>query len=167
MHRRGRPAPAATRRGARPASSLSSLARPLQGRHRAVWKPREQGAVWAAEEDDRVTFAGKWLRKLHLDELPQVLNVLKGEMSFVGPRPERPEFVEELQRRIPYYSKRHTIKPGITGWAQLQYGYGASEEDAIEKLQYDLYYIKNQGLVLDLLIVLQTVEVVLWGNGSR
>ena len=96
-----------------------------------------------------------------------MFNVILGQMSLVGPRPERPEFVEQLQRRTPYYSKRQTIKPGITGWAQLQYGYGASEEDAIEKLQYDLYYIKNQGLVLDLMIVLQTVEVVLWGNGAR
>ncbi len=124
-------------------------------------------AVWAQENDARITKTGGILRNNRIDELPQVFNVILGQMSLVGPRPERPEFVEQLQRRIPYYSKRHTIKPGITGWAQLQYGYGASEEDAIEKLQYDLYYIKNQGLVLDLMIVLQTVEVVLWGNGAR
>jgi lipopolysaccharide/colanic/teichoic acid biosynthesis glycosyltransferase len=124
-------------------------------------------AVWAQENDARSTKTGNVRRNNRIDELPQVFNVILGHMSLVGPRPERPEFVEELQRHIPYYSKRHTIKPGITGWAQLQYGYGASEEDAIEKLQYDLYYIKNQGIVLDLMIVLQTVEVVLWGNGAR
>jgi sugar transferase (PEP-CTERM system associated) len=124
-------------------------------------------AVWAQENDARITKTGGVLRNNRIDELPQVFNVILGQMSLVGPRPERPEFVEELQSRIPYYSKRHTVKPGITGWAQLQYGYGASEEDAIEKLQYDLYYIKNQNLVLDLMIVLQTVEVVLWGNGAR
>lgn len=124
-------------------------------------------AVWAQENDTRITKTGGILRNNRIDELPQVFNVILGQMSLVGPRPERPEFVEQLQRRIPYYSKRHTIKPGITGWAQLQYGYGASEEDAIEKLQYDLYYIKNQSLLLDIMIILQTVEVVLWGKGAR
>jgi sugar transferase (PEP-CTERM system associated) len=124
-------------------------------------------AVWAAEDDSRVTRVGEFLRKVRLDELPQVFNVLRGQMSIVGPRPERPEFVSELQESIPYYSERHVVKPGVTGWAQLKYSYGASEEDAIEKLQYDLYYIMNQTLMLDIMIILQTVEVVLWGKGAR
>jgi sugar transferase (PEP-CTERM system associated) len=124
-------------------------------------------AVWAQKDDDRITSVGRILRNSRLDELPQVFNVLKGEMSFVGPRPERPEFVEDLQKTIPYYGERHAVKPGVTGWAQLRYSYGASEEDAIEKLQYDLYYVKNQSLVLDVMIILQTVEVVLWGKGAR
>lgn len=124
-------------------------------------------AVWASKGDVRVTRVGNFLRSSRLDELPQVFNVLAGHMSVVGPRPERPEFVRELQRNIPYYSERHIVKPGVTGWAQLKYSYGASEEDAIEKLQYDLYYIKNQTLILDVVIILQTVEVVLWGKGAR
>ena len=124
-------------------------------------------AVWATKDDDRVTRIGKFLRTTRLDELPQVFNVLRGQMSIVGPRPERPEFVRELQENIPYYSERHVVKPGVTGWAQLKYAYGASEEDAIEKLQYDLYYIKNQSILLDIMIILQTVEVVLWGKGAR
>jgi sugar transferase (PEP-CTERM system associated) len=124
-------------------------------------------AVWAEKNDARVTKTGRIIRNNRIDELPQLFNVILGQMSIVGPRPERPEFVEQLQRCIPYYSARHTIKPGITGWAQMQYGYGATEEDAMEKLQYDLYYVKNQDLVLDLMIILQTVEVVLWGNGAR
>jgi len=127
----------------------------------------EGKAVWAKENDSRVTRVGKLLRKVRLDELPQVWNVLRGQMSIVGPRPERPEFVEELQKSIPYYSERHSVKPGVTGWAQLRYSYGATEEDATEKLQYDLYYIKNHNLMLDILIILQTVEVVLWGKGAR
>jgi sugar transferase (PEP-CTERM system associated) len=124
-------------------------------------------AVWATENDSRVTRVGNFLRNSRLDELPQVFNVLAGQMSVVGPRPERPEFVSELQENIPYYAERHVVKPGVTGWAQLKYSYGASEEDAIEKLQYDLYYIKNQTLLLDFLIIVQTVEVVLWGKGAR
>lgn len=124
-------------------------------------------AVWAKKDDDRITRVGNVLRLLRLDELPQVFNVLKGEMSLVGPRPERPEFVEQLKQKIPYYDERHSVKPGITGWAQLNYSYGASEEDAAEKLMYDLYYIKNQSLMVDLLIILQTVEVVIWGKGAR
>ena len=124
-------------------------------------------AVWAESDDDRITWVGQFLRKSRLDEFPQVVNVFKGEMSFVGPRPERPEFVDELKKHVPYYSERHSVPPGITGWAQLRYTYGASVEDAIEKLQYDLYYVKNHGLSLDLLIILQTVEVVLWGKGAR
>ena len=124
-------------------------------------------AVWATKDDKRITRVGNFLRNSRVDELPQVFNVLKGEMSLVGPRPERPEFVEQLKERIPYYDERHAVKPGITGWAQVRYSYGASEEDAAEKLMYDLYYIKNQSLMLDLLIILQTVEVVLWGKGAR
>ena len=124
-------------------------------------------AVWAGEQDSRITVVGELLRKYRLDEIPQIYNVFKGEMSLVGPRPERPEFVKELRKQIPYYAERHTVKPGVTGWAQLKYAYGASQEDAAEKLQYDLYYIKNQSLMLDILIILQTVEVVLWGKGSR
>ncbi|MDH4053914.1 MAG: TIGR03013 family PEP-CTERM/XrtA system glycosyltransferase [Gammaproteobacteria bacterium] len=124
-------------------------------------------AVWASKNDSRITKVGNFLRVSRLDELPQVLNVLRGNMSLVGPRPERPEFVANLEEKIPYYAERHTVKPGVTGWAQLRYSYGASEEDAVEKLQYDLYYIKNQNFMLDVIILLQTVEVVLWGKGAR
>ena len=124
-------------------------------------------AVWADKNDSRVTRVGGGLRKFRLDELPQIINVFKGEMSLVGPRPERPQFVEQLSESIPFYSERHTVKPGVTGWAQLRYAYGSSAEDAAEKLQYDLYYVKNQNLLLDLVICLQTVEVVLWGKGAR
>jgi lipopolysaccharide/colanic/teichoic acid biosynthesis glycosyltransferase len=124
-------------------------------------------AQWAVQNDPRVTRVGAVIRKTRLDEMPQLWNVLRGDMSFVGPRPERPEFVLMLEERIPYYRERHTVKPGITGWAQLCYPYGSSEKDAVEKLQYDLYYVKNRSLVLDLAILLQTVEVVLWGKGAR
>ena len=124
-------------------------------------------AVWAEKNDSRITRVGSFLRSSRLDEFPQIFNVLRGQMSLVGPRPERPEFVRELHESIPYYGERHAVKPGVTGWAQLRYSYGASEEDAAEKLQYDLYYIKNQSLILDFLIVLQTVEVVLWSKGAR
>ena len=110
---------------------------------------------------------GNVIRKLRLDELPQIFNVLPGQMSIVGPRPERPEFVDQLSESIPYYAERHTVKPGVTGWAQLRYSYGASEEDAAEKLKYDLYYVKNHTMLLDLLIILQTVEVMLWSKGAR
>ena len=122
-------------------------------------------AQWAKENDDRITRVGSFIRKVRIDELPQLFNVLKGEMSFVGPRPERPEFVEKFAETIPYYAERHRVKPGITGWAQLCYRYGASYQDTIEKLQYDLYYVKNYSIFLDVLIMLQTVEVVLWGKG--
>jgi exopolysaccharide biosynthesis polyprenyl glycosylphosphotransferase len=122
---------------------------------------------WAKANDERVTRVGRILRKLHIDELPQILNVLKGEMSFVGPRPERPFFVDQLVKQIPYYSLCHSVKPGITGWAQVRYPYGASLDDAIEKLQYDLYYLKNHTLFLDLVILIATVEVVLCGKGAR
>ncbi len=125
------------------------------------------GAVWARPGDDRVTRVGRVIRLLRLDEIPQMWNVLKGEMSFIGPRPERPEFVKELKKKIPYYSFRHTIKPGITGWAQVNYSYGASEEDALEKLQYDLFYLKNMSALLDLHILLRTIRVVLFRQGSR
>ena len=125
------------------------------------------GAQWAQHADPRVTRVGAIIRKLRIDELPQVFNVLSGNMSFVGPRPERPEFVAQLAERIPYYSQRHCVKPGITGWAQLCYPYGSSESDALEKLQYDLYYIKNNNLLFDLAILIQTAEVVLFGKGAR
>jgi sugar transferase (PEP-CTERM system associated) len=125
------------------------------------------GARWAATNDNRVTRVGRVIRKLRIDELPQILNVLAGQMSLVGPRPERPEFVSHLDRTIPFYCERHTIKPGITGWAQLCYPYGADETDAAEKLQYDLFYVKNRTLLLYLAILLQTVEVVLCGKGAR
>ncbi len=124
-------------------------------------------ARWAMKNDDRITRVGHFIRKARIDELPQLFNVLKGDMSFVGPRPERPEFVERFAETIPYYSERHRVKPGITGWAQLCYPYGATEQDAIEKLQFDLYYVKNYSLFLDLLIMMQTIEVVLWGKGAR
>ena len=122
---------------------------------------------WAESGDSRVTRIGAVVRKVRIDELPQIINVLKGDMSFVGPRPERPEFVAALNEKIPYYRERHCVKPGITGWAQLCYPYGSSEHDAAEKLQYDLYYVKNHSLMFDLVILLQTAEVVLWGKGGR
>ena len=125
------------------------------------------GAQWAQRSDPRVTRVGGVIRKLRIDELPQIFNVLRGHMSFIGPRPERPEFVAELAEKIPYYVQRHYVKPGITGWAQLCYPYGSSEQDALEKLQYDLYYIKNNTLLFDLAILVQTAEVVLLGKGAR
>lgn len=123
--------------------------------------------IWASKNDSRVTRVGMFIRKTRIDELPQILNVLRGQMSFVGPRPERPEFVLQLNERIPYYRERHSIKPGLTGWAQLCYPYGSSEEDATEKLQYDLYYVKNHSPLFYLAIVIQTVEVIVWGKGAR
>lgn len=122
---------------------------------------------WAKADDDRTTRVGRFIRKYRIDELPQILNVLSGEMSFVGPRPERPFFVDQLSKQIPFYAMRHSVKPGITGWAQVRYPYGASIDDAIEKLQYDLYYVKNHSLFLDLMVLISTVEVVLWGKGAR
>jgi sugar transferase (PEP-CTERM system associated) len=139
----------------------------LKFRSMRVDAEKDGKAVWATENDSRVTRVGNFLRNSRLDELPQVINVLVGQMSVVGPRPERPHFVNALEKSIPYYAERHVVKPGVTGWAQLKYAYGASEKDAIEKLQYDLYYIKNQTFLLDLVIILQTVEVVLWGKGAR
>ena len=125
------------------------------------------GAQWATKDDPRVTRLGKFIRKVRIDELPQTWSVLKGEMSFVGPRPERPQFVAELEEQMPFYAERHMVKPGITGWAQINYPYGASVEDSRHKLEYDLYYAKNYTPFLDLLILLQTLRVVLWHEGAR
>jgi sugar transferase (PEP-CTERM system associated) len=125
------------------------------------------GPVWANEADSRVTRVGRWIRKLRIDELPQLFNIIRGEMSLIGPRPERPVFIEQLEQQIPYYSERHLVKPGLTGWAQVRYQYGASLEDAREKHQYDLYYIKNQSPMLDALILLETARTVLFGRLSR
>jgi len=124
-------------------------------------------ARWAGQDDPRITRVGRFLRKSRIDELPQLFNVLRGDMSFVGPRPERPPFVKDLSREIPVYPTRHAVKPGITGWAQIQYPYGASVEDAAKKLQFDLYYVKNHSLFLDLVILFQTAQVVLFGKGAR
>ncbi|WP_375398336.1 TIGR03013 family XrtA/PEP-CTERM system glycosyltransferase [uncultured Sphingomonas sp.] len=124
-------------------------------------------AVWAEKDDPRITRIGRFIRKVRIDELPQCWSVLKGEMSFVGPRPERPQFVEDLEQQLPYYAERHMVKPGITGWAQINYPYGASIEDSRQKLEYDLYYAKNYSPFLDLLILLQTIRVVLWPEGAR
>lgn len=123
--------------------------------------------VWAKEQDDRVTRVGKIIRKLRIDELPQLFSVLKGDMSLVGPRPERPFFVDQLTREIPFYAVRHSVKPGVTGWAQVRYHYGATVEDSAEKLQYDLYYIKNHSLFLDLVVLFETIGVVLTGKGAH
>lgn len=127
----------------------------------------KDGAKWAERDDPRITRLGRFIRKVRIDELPQTWSVLKGEMSFVGPRPEVPRFVEELEQHLPYYSERHMVKPGITGWAQINYPYGASIDDARHKLEYDLYYAKNYTPFLDLLILLQTLRVVLWPEGAR
>jgi sugar transferase (PEP-CTERM system associated) len=124
-------------------------------------------ALWATVDDTRVTRVGSFIRRTRIDELPQLINVLRGDMSFVGPRPERPAFVAELSERIPYYDLRHRVNPGITGWAQICYPYGSSEKDAREKLQFDLYYIKNYSLFLDITILIQTAQVILWGKGAR
>jgi sugar transferase (PEP-CTERM system associated) len=128
---------------------------------------RDGQAIWAQQNDPRVTRVGALIRKLRIDELPQILNVLGGHMSFVGPRPERPQFVDELSAKIPYYAQRHTVKPGITGWAQICYPYGSSENDALQKLQYDLYYIKHSSILFNIAILLQTAEVVFMGKGAR
>jgi sugar transferase (PEP-CTERM system associated) len=127
----------------------------------------KSGPVWASEDDPRITRVGKVIRKLRIDEFPQLWNVFKGDMSFVGPRPERPHFVDELKKKIPYYNERFSVKPGITGWAQVKYPYGASEQDALEKLKYDLYYIKNMSLIIDLMVIFHTIKIVLLGRGSR
>ena len=145
-----------------------------RGQPYVIWKFRSMcqdaemsGAQWAATEDPRTSRVGYWLRRWRIDELPQLFNVLKGEMSLVGPRPERPVFVQELRSIIPYYDIRHTVTPGITGWAQIRFGYGASAEDAHVKLQYDLYYVKNLSLALDFRILSETARVVLHGEGVR
>jgi sugar transferase (PEP-CTERM system associated) len=146
----------------------------LHGRKFRIFKFRSMqadaeahGPAWARENDPRVTRVGRIIRRLHIDETPQFVNILRGEMSLIGPRPERPEFVERLEERIPYYSERHLVKPGLTGWAQVSYPYGASVEDAREKHQYDLYYIKNQSPLLDAIVLLETARVVLFGHSSR
>jgi len=139
----------------------------LKFRSMAVKAEQEGSPQWACLNDDRVTRVGSVIRKIRIDELPQLLNVLWGAMSFVGPRPERPHFVEQLAAQIPFYRERHSVKPGITGWAQISYRYGASLEDAREKLSYDLYYVKNRGLFLDFVILMETVRVVLWADGGR
>jgi sugar transferase (PEP-CTERM system associated) len=135
---------------------------------RSMRKDAEHGGtpIWATDGDDRITRVGRFIRKTRLDELPQLWNVVRGDMSFVGPRPERPFFVEQLAQDIPFYNQRHAVKPGLTGWAQVKYRYGASREDAMEKLRYDLYYIKHLSVVFDLTIVFDTVKVVLFRKGA-
>ncbi len=128
---------------------------------------KQSGPTWARDNDHRITRVGKYIRQWRVDEIPQLWNVLKGDMSFVGPRPEREFFVEKLEDIIPYYTERFSIKPGITGWAQVSYGYGSSVEDAIEKLNYDLFYIKNMSIFMDLMIIMRTVKIVLFGKGAR
>ena len=125
------------------------------------------GPVWATDNDERVTRVGRLIRMIRIDEIPQLWNVFKGEMSFVGPRPEREFFVKDLEKQIPYYGQRFSVKPGITGWAQVNYGYGATVEDAIEKLNYEMFYIKNMSFWMDLVIVLRTIKIVLFGRGAR
>jgi lipopolysaccharide/colanic/teichoic acid biosynthesis glycosyltransferase len=139
----------------------------MKFRSMRVGAEKETGPVWACVNDDRTTRIGRWMRKTRIDELPQLFNVLSGEMSFVGPRPERPYFVAKLRKQVPYYSLRSAVKPGITGWAQVRYPYGASVKDALIKLEYDLYYIKNMSLLFDLKIILKTVKTVAFGNGAR
>ncbi len=146
----------------------------LNGRPYVMWKFRSMrqnaeldGARWAAIDDHRITRVGRWLRKLRIDELPQLINVMKGDMSLVGPRPERPPFVQELRSTIPYYDVRHTVRPGITGWAQVRFRYASSSDDAHAKLQYDLFYVKNLSLLLDARVLLETFRVVLLGEGAR
>jgi sugar transferase (PEP-CTERM system associated) len=139
----------------------------IKFRSMTVNAEKDGKAQWATANDSRVTRVGHIIRKTRIDELPQIINVMAGDMAFVGPRPERPEFVRELKEKIPYYEKRHCVKPGITGWAQMNYPYGASEEDTAHKLEFDLYYVKHQSLFLDFLVLLQTAEVVLFGKGAR
>jgi len=139
----------------------------LKFRSMSVNAEEDGVAQWATKNDTRVTTVGQIIRKTRIDELPQILNVLRGDMSFVGPRPERPQFVNELETEIPYYQERHAVKPGITGWAQVCYPYGASLEDSVQKQEYDLFYIKNHTIFLDMLILCQTAEVVLFGKGAR
>jgi sugar transferase (PEP-CTERM system associated) len=146
----------------------------LRARPYMIWKFRsmftdaeKEGARWASEEDSRISRVGWYLRKWRLDEIPQLMNVIRGEMSLVGPRPERPVFVQELRSAIPYYDLRHTVRPGITGWAQTQFRYGASREDSHVKLQYDLYYVKYLSIQLDVRILLETIRVILRGEGAR
>lgn len=146
----------------------------LRGRPYFIWKFRsmrqdaeKHGPRWAQANDPRISRVGWWLRKTRIDEIPQLVNVLRGEMSLVGPRPERPWFVQNLRRSIPYYDIRHTVKPGITGWAQVKFRYGASEEDSHTKLQYDLYYVKNLSFLLDMKVLIRTIRVVMLGEGAH
>jgi exopolysaccharide biosynthesis polyprenyl glycosylphosphotransferase len=125
------------------------------------------GPVWASKDDDRTTRVGRIIRKVRIDEIPQFWNILRGEMSFVGPRPERPHFVAQLAQEIPYYEQRHLIAPGLTGWAQIKYPYGASIEDARQKLQYDLFYIKNHSLILDAIVLFETIKIIMFGRGAQ
>ena len=135
---------------------------------RSMWVDAEKdGPVWADVNDERITKVGRIIRKLRLDEIPRIINVLRGEMSLVGARPERPFFVQRLQKEIPFYFHRHSVKPGITGWAQVLHPYGASKEAALEKLKYDLYYIKHMSTFMDVMILLKTIKIVLLGKGSR
>jgi lipopolysaccharide/colanic/teichoic acid biosynthesis glycosyltransferase len=146
----------------------------LQGKLFTVYKFRSMytdaergtGAVWARPGDSRVTPLGRFMRRTRLDELPQLWNILRGDMSLVGPRPERPEFVSGLLEQIPFYGQRHVVKPGLSGWAQVRYTYGASVEDSLEKLQYDLYYVKNFSLSLDFFIVFETIKTVVLRRGA-
>jgi sugar transferase (PEP-CTERM system associated) len=138
--------------------------RVLKFRSMTINAESESGPLWSVKDDDRVTLVGKLIRRFRIDELPQLFNVIKGEMSIVGPRPERPEFVDLLADKVPMFNVRHSVRPGLTGWAQLNFPYGASVTDAREKLSYDLYYIKNASPVLDMLVFLQTIEVVIWGK---
>jgi lipopolysaccharide/colanic/teichoic acid biosynthesis glycosyltransferase len=128
---------------------------------------RDGVARWAVPGDSRVTLVGRVLRKMRIDEIPQLINVLSGDMSLVGPRPERPAFVDQLREQVRFYDLRHSVKPGITGWAQIRYSYGASMEEAQSKLQFDLFYVKNNSLILDVLILAETVRVVLFGEGAQ
>ena len=144
------------------------------GRHFVLVKFRsmnidaeKEGPVWASKKDDRTTRVGRIIRKIRVDEIPQFWNILRGEMNFVGPRPERPHFVSQLAEEIPYYEQRHLIAPGLTGWAQIKYAYGASIEDARQKLQYDLFYIKNQSLILDAIIMFETIKIIIFGRGAH
>ncbi|WP_444995813.1 TIGR03013 family XrtA/PEP-CTERM system glycosyltransferase [Aliikangiella sp. IMCC44359] len=139
----------------------------LKFRSMVVNAEKDGSPQWAAKNDMRITRVGSFIRKVRIDELPQILNIFNGDMSLVGPRPERPEFVSELEQKIPFYSTRHRVKPGLAGWAQLKYPYGASEQDTYNKLQYDLYYVKNHSLIMDVLVLLQTVEVIVLGKGAR
>ncbi|MBV9956779.1 MAG: exopolysaccharide biosynthesis polyprenyl glycosylphosphotransferase, partial [Acidobacteria bacterium] len=127
----------------------------------------KNGPVWAQDRDDRTTRVGRIIRRIRVDEIPQFWNILRGEMNFVGPRPERPHFIRQLAEEIPYYEQRHLIAPGLTGWAQIKYPYGASVEDARQKLQYDLYYIKNQSLLLDAAILFETIKTIIFSRGAR
>ncbi len=139
----------------------------LKFRSMRVDAEAHSGAQWAQKDDQRVTRVGRYLRKYRLDELPQFINVIRGEMSFVGPRPERPVFVERLRDIISYYDERHSVRPGLTGWAQVQFSYGASVEDACRKLEYDLFYLKNMSVLFDAVIIVKTIRIMLTGRGGR